>query len=327
MTKKEPKEQNAKESTASLPVLSGSGAQISTLEQAYRFATLAVKGGFAPKHANIEGAACAIVFGMELGLSPLQGLQNVAVINGHPSIFGDAVPAIVDSSGQCELREEWYEVGGARVEGTAADITQGIKDRTLTAVCRVRKRGKKEPHTVRFSLWEADREGVTDEKRGKDVWRRFPRRMLMRRARRWALSDEFPGVLKGLISDDEAHELPSIRDVPPEEVTIDGGAKPFSIDQLRKATEKRGNGASEESKEQPPEEKKEEPEQLEKPDDIPATWKIEDEVIWLRDELGMDSVDLSTLDLRQLMNMRDELRRQFEEEKAKAEAQAQAETR
>ncbi|NVO08257.1 MAG: hypothetical protein HXX19_20995, partial [Rhodoferax sp.] len=32
----------------------------------------------------------AIQWGMEIGLKPLQAMQNIAVINGRPSLWGDA---------------------------------------------------------------------------------------------------------------------------------------------------------------------------------------------------------------------------------------------
>ena len=32
----------------------------------------------------------ACIWGSEIGLSPLQALQNIAVINGKPSVYGDA---------------------------------------------------------------------------------------------------------------------------------------------------------------------------------------------------------------------------------------------
>jgi len=51
----------------------------------------------------------AVMHGMELGLPPLQALQSVAIINGRPSIYGDAALALVKQSGLCEYVNEWTE--------------------------------------------------------------------------------------------------------------------------------------------------------------------------------------------------------------------------
>ena len=45
-------------------------------------------------------------WGAEIGLQPLQAMQNIAVINGRPSLWGDAVLALVRSSGLLEQFEE-----------------------------------------------------------------------------------------------------------------------------------------------------------------------------------------------------------------------------
>ena len=37
----------------------------------------------------------AVQWGYELGLQPLQALQNIAIINGKPSVYGDAALALV----------------------------------------------------------------------------------------------------------------------------------------------------------------------------------------------------------------------------------------
>ena len=56
-----------------------------------------------------ESGAVAIMWGCEIGLQPLQALQNVAVINGNPTLWGDALVAIVKGSGQCEVLTTHYD--------------------------------------------------------------------------------------------------------------------------------------------------------------------------------------------------------------------------
>ena len=51
-------------------------------------------------------------WGMELGLAPLQAMQNIAVINGRPSILGDAMMALARGSSVCEYIKETMDVNG-----------------------------------------------------------------------------------------------------------------------------------------------------------------------------------------------------------------------
>ena len=37
----------------------------------------------------------AVQWGFEIGLAPMQALQNIAVINGRPSLWGDSLLALV----------------------------------------------------------------------------------------------------------------------------------------------------------------------------------------------------------------------------------------
>src|ERR1041385_1655487 len=75
-----------------------------TFEEAFRFANLMSTSSLLPK--EFQGSAAnvlvAVQLGMELGVSPMQALQNIYVINGRPAIFGDLLPAIVFNSGLLE---------------------------------------------------------------------------------------------------------------------------------------------------------------------------------------------------------------------------------
>ena len=64
-----------------------------------------------------QDVAGAIMFGMEVGLKPMQALQNIAVINGRPSIYGDGMLAIVMGSEVFESIKETFD------------------DKTMTATC------------------------------------------------------------------------------------------------------------------------------------------------------------------------------------------------
>jgi hypothetical protein len=133
----------------------------------------------------------------------MQALQNIAVINGKPSVYGDAMAALVQASPVCEGIDESFE----GVEGTGE----------FAAVCIARRKGR-QPVTIKFSVNDAKRAGLWNKQ---GPWTQYPKRMLQMRARGFALRDAFPDVLKGLISAEEAADYPDdakprpIKDVTP----------------------------------------------------------------------------------------------------------------
>ncbi|MDR5757873.1 hypothetical protein [Caballeronia sp. LZ035] len=151
-----------------------------TYDELMEFARMVASSGLAPKDYNGKPEACAVAmqWGNELGLKPMQSLQNIAVIGNRPSLWGDAVLALVTASPACKDVIEYFEH-----EGTA----------DLTAVCIAQRHGKADK-TQRFSLSDAQTAGLI----GKDVWQKYPPRMLQMRARGFALRDQFPDVLRGL---------------------------------------------------------------------------------------------------------------------------------
>jgi len=138
-----------------------------------------------------------MMMGNELGLNPLQSIQNIAVINGRPSIYGDALMALVQNH---------PSFGG---------VEESFDDNTMTATCTVKRKGG-EKHTQRYS--EAD--AVTAKLWGKQgPWSQYPKRMLAMRARGFALRNQFADALAGLITREEAEDTPIERDITPMQAT------------------------------------------------------------------------------------------------------------
>jgi len=131
----------------------------------------------------------AMQWGAEIGLAPMQALQNIAVINGKPSVYGDAAMALVQASPHCEDIEEYFEN-----ENTPNPV----------AVCVAKRRGRK-PVVAKFSVEDAKRAGLWGKQ---GPWQAYPRRMMQMRARGFALRDAFPDALKGLITVEEAQDYP-----------------------------------------------------------------------------------------------------------------------
>ena len=66
------------------------------LDEALKFADYLANSDIVPKDFQRKPAniLVAVQWGMELGLQPMQAMQSIAVINGRPSLWGDAVIAL-----------------------------------------------------------------------------------------------------------------------------------------------------------------------------------------------------------------------------------------
>lgn len=128
----------------------------------------------------------ALLFGREVGLSPMASVQNVAVINGKPSLWGDAALAIV----QTHPSYEWHQ------ESTFEEIAD-----TGVAVFRVKRAGNPEPFVSKFSVDDAKRAHLWGRK---GPWSSYPFRMLQMRARGFGLRNAFADAMRGLVTAEEA---------------------------------------------------------------------------------------------------------------------------
>ena len=143
-----------------------------------------------PKHyQGKEGdTMIAMMMGVEIGLNPIQSLQNIAVINGRPSIYGDALLALVQKS--------------PKFDG----IVETINEETMTATCTIKRKGNP-PHTSTFSKEDAEKASLWGKQ---GPWSQYPKRMLAMRARGFALRNQFADALLGLITSEEAEDSPPI---------------------------------------------------------------------------------------------------------------------
>lgn len=175
-----------------LTTTENSGFLPANLDEAMRLSELLSKSQMIPPayRSKPEDVFVAIAWGKEIGLAPLQSLQNIAVISGKPSVYGDAAMALVQNSSTCDNIEEYFEG-----EGTVNPV----------AVC-VAHRKNRSPVTAKFSVEDAKRAGLWGKQ---GPWSSFPKRMLQMRARGFAIRDAFPDVLKGLITVEEAQDFPA----------------------------------------------------------------------------------------------------------------------
>lgn len=164
-----------------------------TFEEAIRFAEILAKSDFTPRdyQGKPGNVLAALQMGAELGLAPMQALQNISVINGRPSVWGDAALAIVRNSPHFESMNE--------------------TDDGTTATCVMKRKGHP-AITRQFSMDDARRAGLLAKK---GPWQEYPARMRQMRARSWALRDLFPDVLRGLITREEAQDYIDVEIIKP----------------------------------------------------------------------------------------------------------------
>jgi hypothetical protein len=185
------------------------GLALQSFDDAFRFAKMVSQSDFAPKDFKGKAESCllAIQHGSEVGLSPMQSLQSIAVINGRPTIWGDAALALVQSSSQCLYVREYTEGDG---DG-------------LTAVCEVQRRGYPQPTVAKFSVADAKKAGLWGKS---GPWSQYPSRMLGLRARGFALRNAFADALRGLVTAEEAqdYQTPAVSEPTPSVVKVTAAA-------------------------------------------------------------------------------------------------------
>jgi hypothetical protein len=162
-----------------------------TLQEAMKFSDILASSTMVPR--DFQGkpgnVLVAIQWGREVGLGPLQALQNIAVINGRPSIWGDAAIALVRGHPDCLSVQEGVEGEGEARQGW----------------CEVTRRGE-QPQRRTFSVADAKRAGLWGKS---GPWTQYPDRMLQLRARGFAIRDVFPDALRGVMTREEAEDMPA----------------------------------------------------------------------------------------------------------------------
>ena len=159
-------------------------------EQALTFANYLADSEMVPKDFRGKPGNCLIAmqWGAEVGLKPLQALQNIAVINGRPSLWGDSVIALVRASPLCEYVVE--------------------EDDGQVATCRTKRRGAPGEQVERFGMEDAKAAGLLGKQ---GPWTQYPKRMRKMRARAFLLRDVYADVLRGLPIAEELMDMPTER--------------------------------------------------------------------------------------------------------------------
>lgn len=153
---------------------------ISSTAEAFLFAHMMSEAKMLPPNVSEMQAGIAIVAGLSLKLDPFQAVQNIAVVNNRPTLWGDALVALVSASGEIEDENvQWFT---------------GNDGKRVACRVSIKRKGRKSPYEGEFSLGMAAAGGLLN----RPVWKANPTRMLYIRARAFALRNGFADLIMGV---------------------------------------------------------------------------------------------------------------------------------
>lgn len=139
-----------------------------------------------------EKVMIALQYAREVGLSPMKGIQRIAIVNGRPALWREAPLALVQASGKLTGFREWFEdLDGNKLRGPALEAAIG--NGSFIAFCWCQREGNIEAEGF-FSKQDAMRAGLW----GKNVWANYPLDMARYKARSRALDSVFADILTGV---------------------------------------------------------------------------------------------------------------------------------
>ncbi len=181
-----------------------------TVEEVGRLADAVIAAGMVPNSYNGTDKAgtksklmIGIMKGLEVGFGPITALSHICIINNRPSLYGEAAIALCERGGAVE----WVTHGWDGEEG---------KD-DWSAYYEIKRRGQELPFRATFSVKDAKRAHLWANPK-RTPWIEYPQRMLLARARAFALREGFADYLMGLSIAEEAEDLPA---PPPEKTSIE----------------------------------------------------------------------------------------------------------
>jgi len=162
------------------------------IADAVRLAQILVASRLLPRSITTPEAAFAVICtGRELGLTAMQSLRSIHIIEGKPTMSADLMVALVKRSPVCRHF--------SLVETTAE-----------RAVYETQRVGDPSPTRLAFTMAEARASAIA----GKDNWRKFPAAMLRARAASALVRAVYPDVLLG-VYDSDSGEIEEPLDAPP----------------------------------------------------------------------------------------------------------------
>ena len=159
-----------------------------TVDEKMIMATTLAKSGLVPNTLNTpEKVFVALQTGHELGLTAMVSVNNVVPINGKPTLSADIMYALARSN---------PEYGGIEWKSRS-------KEKAEVVITRISPHGVTEKFTGYFDMELARQAGLTE----KDIYKKYPDRMMRARALSRACKEAFPDVFAGIYSPEEAEEI------------------------------------------------------------------------------------------------------------------------
>jgi len=150
--------------------------------------------------ATPEAVVATIITGAELGLSPMQAIRSIHIIDGKPTMSSDLMVAMVKRHEACKF---------FRLVESSGQV----------ATYETQRAGDPEPTRMSFSIEEAKSAGLAS----KDVWKKFAAAMLRARCASSLARAVYPDLVMGIYDPDELDHSPASepRDVtPPRPVAV-----------------------------------------------------------------------------------------------------------
>lgn len=156
-----------------------------SFDAAMKVATAMAQSQLVPKDCigRPENIVIKWQYGQELGISPMEALRSIVVVNGTPCLWGDTMLAV------CTRHPAFM------------DISETISTDGMAATCVVKRKGRSDVKRT-FSKQDAERAGLWGKP---GPWTQYPPRMMQLRARAFALRDMFPDATRGLHSQAEMY--------------------------------------------------------------------------------------------------------------------------
>ena len=126
------------------PISSGAISQLAeqaaAMEAAHRLGTALADSDLAPRDYKGKpgNAAVAILYGAELGLSPIQSIQQIFVVHGSPAIYARTMVALIKARG---YTVQTVSSTDEAVTVKAADPRTGLEEFSTWDIARARKAG------------------------------------------------------------------------------------------------------------------------------------------------------------------------------------------
>jgi hypothetical protein len=193
----------------------------SDFDQATRFAQMIVQAGLFQAESQekaLAQATMAVLQGLELGIPPMQAVQQIAIIGGRSAIWGDLIPALIWRAGH--TIREWIEgEGDARVAW--CEITRGDNGEIIKRKFSVEDAKRAGLWDTRPKLKRKDNTNTWREEDNDSPWYRYDERMLQMRARGFCARDGAPDALHGLYIREEIEEKCHSSDAQDKVVVLD----------------------------------------------------------------------------------------------------------